>query len=288
MKTIAILAAAGLAGGAMGQLDGMNVGAGLPLVAVQDTATFFGDSSGADQGAPFGSELNALYGTISGGTLQLGMTGNLQANFNKMWIFIDGVAGGEQTLAGDNSDGGFGEINNLGFTFDNGFEPDHGLRFEVGDGFLGVNSFDLIDNTSASVFSAGGAGALPLTDATDGIVTVGWDNANGAGVTDADASGALTATQGWEINIDLGAFLGEVPSSVNVMAIVTNGEGTFASNQVLPGIGGGDNLGARAGGDFANNDFNGIAGDQFATIVPAPASAALLGLGGLAAVRRRR
>lgn len=288
MKTVAILAAAGLAGGAMGQLDGMNVGAGLPLVSVQDTATFFGDSSGADQGAPFGSELNALYGTISGGTLQLGMTGNLEGNFNKMWIFIDGVAGGEQTLAGDNNDGGFGEINNLGFTFDNGFEPDHGLRFEVGSGFFGVNAFDLIDNTASSVVSGGGPGDLPLTDGTDGVTTIGWDNSNGAGVDGSSAANALTATQGWEIEIDLAAFLGEVPSSVGVMAIVTSGDGGFASNQVLPGIGGGDNLGARTGGDFANKDFNGIAGDQFATIVPAPASAALLGLGGLAAARRRR
>lgn len=288
MKTVCALAIAGIAGSAMGQLDGMNVGAGLPLLAVQDTPTFFGDSSGADQGAPFGSELNAIYGTIEGGTLKLGITGNLEANFNKFWIFIDGVAGGEQTLAGDNSDGGFGEINNLGYTFDNGFEPDHGLRFELGGGFVGVNAFDLIDNSSSSVLAGGGTGDLPIVGASGSGVTVGWDNGNGAGVDGASAAGALTATQGWEIEIDLLAFLGEVPSSVGVSAIITNGGGDFTSNQVLGGIGGGDNLGARTGGDFANNDFNGIAGNQFVTVVPAPASAALLGLGGLVASRRRR
>ena len=286
MKTVAILAAAGVAVGAIGQLDGMHLGPGLPLVPVQVLATGFGDSAGGDQAAS-GSELNAMWGSISGGTLNLSISGNIEANFNKMWIFIDGVAGGEQTLAGDNVDGGFGEINNLGYTFDAGFEPDHGMRVEVGGGFFGIRAFDLIDNTGGDVWTGGGPGDLPLAGAAGGFgVTTGWDNSNGAGVTGADASGALTATMGWEFSIDLLTFLGEVPSSVKVMAIVTSGDGGFASNQVLPGVGGLGNLGGDAA--FANKDFNAIAGDQFAMIVPAPASAALLGLGGLAAARRRR
>ncbi|MEM8758317.1 MAG: hypothetical protein AAGF47_11110, partial [Planctomycetota bacterium] len=276
MKTLCAFSALAVAGSAMGQLDGQNIGAGLPLLSVQDTATQFGNSSGADQGSPFGSELNSLYGTISGGTLSFSIAGNLEANFNKVFVFIDGVAGGENTLLGDNVDGGFDEINNLGYTFDAGFEPDHGFRMEVGDGFFGVNSFDLIDNTGSTVVSGGGPGDLPLTDGTDGVTTVGWDNANPFGVTDTDASGALTGTTGWEFEVDLLSFLGEVPSEVRIMAVLTNADGGFTSNQVLPGVGGAGNLGGGV-------DFSAIAGEQFATIVPAPASAALLGLGGLAA-----
>ncbi|MGP1271999.1 MAG: PEP-CTERM sorting domain-containing protein [Phycisphaerales bacterium] len=286
MKMVCAMVAAGLAGSAMAQVDGLNLGAGLPLVATQDTPTGFGNAAGGVQ-ASGGSELNAMWGTISGGTLSLSVSGNIEANFNKVWFFFDAVAGGEQTLAGDNNDGGFNEINNLGFTFDSGFEPDHGMRVEVGGGFLGIRAFDLIDNTGGDVWTAGGPGDLPLVGAAGGFgVTTGWDNSNGAGVTDSDASGALTATTGWEFEIDMAAFFGEVPSSVKVMAIVTSGDGNFASNQVLPGVGGLGNLGGEAA--FANRDFNAIAGDQFATIVPAPASAALLGLGGLAAARRRR
>lgn len=286
MKAVVLVAAAGLAGGALGQIDGVGLGAGLPLLAVQDTATGFGNSAGGSQSAG-GSELNAMWGSISGGTLNLSVSGNIEANFNKVWFFFDAVAGGEQTLAGDNNDGGFGEINNLGFTFDSGFEPDHGIRVEVGGGFFGVRGFDLIDNNGGDIWTGGGPGDLPLASGVGGFgVTTGWDNSNGAGVTDSDASGALTATTGWEFSIDMATFFGELPSSVKVMAIVTSGDGSFASNQVLPGVGGLGNLGADAA--FANRDFNAIAGDQFATIVPAPASAALLGLGGLAAVRRRR
>ena len=72
-----------------------------------------------------------------------------------------------------------------------------------------------------------------------------------------------------------------MPSSVGVSVFISNDAGGFVSNQVLGGIGGADNLGNGI-------DFNNIDGDQFFTVVPAPASAALIGLGGLVATRRRR
>lgn len=284
MKTAVCGVIALIAGSAAAQpiLDGSLTDSvwGSPL-AVQDTATQFGNAAGGSQ-ASGGSELNAAYGYIDGGTLYLGLTGNLEANFNKMWIFIDAVAGGENVLAGDNVDGGFGEINNLNYTFDAGFEPDHGIRLEVGGGFLGIRGFDLIDNTGGDIWTAGGTGDLPLATGVGGFgVQTGWDNSNGLGVTDSDASGALTATTGVEFAIDMATFFGATPSSVKVMAVITSGDGGFTSNQVLGGVGGAGNLGG-------SPNFESIAGEQFFTVVPAPASVALLGLGGVAALRRRR
>jgi hypothetical protein len=280
IKSIAVLAL--IAAPAIAQ-DGMNVGGSL--LATQDTPTQFGNSTGT-QSSNGGSELNQLFGDISGGTLTLGITGNLEANFNKMWIFFDAVPGGENVLAGDNNDGGFNEINNMaGLTFDAGFEPDHGIRLEIGGGFLGIRGFDLIDNTGGDIWTTGGGPAdLPLATGLGGFgTTSGWDNSNSLGVTDSDASGAATATTGLEFSIDMTAFFGATPGSVGVSVFISNGDGGFLSNQVLPGIGG---LGNLAGGAGVN--FNNIPGNQFAVIVPEPATMALLGLGGLLVIRRRR
>lgn len=285
MKTAVCGVIALIAGSAAAQpiLDGSLTDSvwGSPL-AVQDTATQFGDATGGGQDSAGGSELNAAYGYIDGGILYLGLTGNLEGNFNKMWIFIDAVAGGENTLAGDNVDGGFNEINSLGYTFDAAFEPDHGIRLEVGGGFLGIRGFDLIDNTGGDIWTAGGTGDLPLSTGVGGFgVQTGWDNSNTLGVTGSDASGALSATTGIEFAIDMAAFFGATPGSVKVMAVISNDNGGFTSNQVLGGVGGANNLGGAP-------NFENIAGDQFFTVIPAPASVALLGLGGVAALRRRR
>ena len=286
MRTLAITAVLGLAGSALAMptFDGSITGAewGTPL-AVQDTPTGFGNATGGGQDSAGGGELNAAYGSISGGTLNFAITGNIEANFNKLWIFIDAVAGGESVLANDNTDGGFGEINNLaGTAFDAGFEPDHGIRVELGGGFLGVNGFDLIDNTASSIWSGAGTGDLPLVGAAGGLgTTVGWDNSNTLGVDGASAAGALTATTGFEFSIDMATFFGATPSEVRITAIYGNGDGGFLSNQVLGGIGGGGNLGG-------SPDFTAIAGDQFFTVVPAPGAAAFMGLAGFAGLRRRR
>ncbi|MEO0586620.1 MAG: PEP-CTERM sorting domain-containing protein [Planctomycetota bacterium] len=224
---------------------------GLTLLATQDAATGFGNSGGADQGAAFGSELNQLYAAIDGTNLTVSITGNLEANFNKFFLFFDGVAGGENVLAADNADGGFGEINSFeGLTFAEGATMDHGIRFEIGGTFHGVNTFDLIDNTAASAISGGGVPDLPLSAASGGPITAfGWDNSNALGVSDTDGTTAATATQGWEMQIDLLSMFGEVPTGVRMSAIITNGGGDFASNQTLPGQGDGA---ANLGGDYEN------------------------------------
>ncbi|MEO0515182.1 MAG: PEP-CTERM sorting domain-containing protein [Planctomycetota bacterium] len=285
-------ASVALAGGASAAitLDGQGIPSeGLALLATQSDPTTFGDAVGGGQDSAGGGELNQIFGGFDAmtGKIELGITGNVEGNFNKLWVFFDAVAGGENVLLNDNADGGFGEINNMaGLTFDAGFTADHGLRFEVGDGFFGVNRFDLIDNTGSSVVSGGGPGDLPLSDGNaGGDVVVGWDNSNVLGVDGASAAGAATATTGIELSIDVAALFGAAQSDVNIAVFYGNGDGSFISSQVLAPSATGDNLGTSSA-----IDFSGIAGNQFVTIsnVPEPASLALVALGGVAMLGRRR
>lgn len=293
-RFIAAGAALALATSAFAALDGINVqadaaAAALDLLAVQDSPTQFGNSTAGTQASPGGSELDLLYGGIEAGFLKLSITGNLESNYNKMWIFIDALSdAGENPLQPGNVDGGFNEIQNFtGMTFDDGFVPDHGLRLEVGDGFGGVRFFNLVDNTAGDVDTFGGFGSLPRGPIAGGFgVSYGWDNSNNLGVngTGDPAGDPMTADKGWEFVIDMSAAFGRVdPSNVKVLAFVTSGDGTFLSNQFLPGINNPNNLGGNPGGI----DFNNILGLQCATVpyVPEPASLLLLGLGAL--LRRR-
>src|SRR5580765_4347232 len=66
--------------------------------AVQGVQTGFGDAS--PPGSLGGSELDAAYAKVVGGRLYFTLTGNLEPNFNKLDVFIDSKAGGENTLSG--------------------------------------------------------------------------------------------------------------------------------------------------------------------------------------------
>ncbi|MEM6329628.1 MAG: hypothetical protein AAF790_05200 [Planctomycetota bacterium] len=261
-------------------IDGQNIlSEGLPLLAEQDSPTGFGDSTAGTQDSPGGSELNRLYAEIDGNTLTLAITGNLEGNFNKMFIFFDAVAGGETALLSDNVDGGFNEINNLAGLQFSGASMDHGLRLEIGSGFYGVNFFDLIDNSAFSVVSGGGPGDLPIANVGSGGITVGWDNSNATGVSDTAITDVGLADTGWEFEIDIMAAFGVDPRAINITAFVANGGGDFLSNQVLPGIGGGN------AGSPGQNNFGFV---QVAVPEPASATLAFALMLSAGAVRRRK
>jgi hypothetical protein len=292
-KTLCAVAVAGLAGSAFAAIDGTDFQNKYgQAVWVQNLGTGFGNNDNADTLDANGSELNALYAQISGGKLRLGYAGNLHG-FNKINIALDYQAGGQNQL------GGLANLGNLsGLTLDSGVAADAVLSFT--SGFGGSNSVEwyvdgsLADGTGG--FLGGGPAAGPRSVSLGGAaVTFFMNNSNVAGVAgfgDPFSSDPATVFTGLEVEIDLAA-LGYAGGAIKLASWINGASNDFMSNQVVGGLPDGTgNLGGDGNGNFTGNvsgiDFNQFAGDQFVTIIPAPGSMALLGLGGLAAARRRR
>lgn len=258
-----------LAGPVMAQptVDGSIAGDSYgPAVSVQAVQTQFGDNF---------SELDAAYCTQFGSRLYLVLTGNLENNFNKIEIFIDSKAGGENVLSGLPGNDGAGAM--TGLTFDAGFAADYHII--VRHGFFGGDRFDLdfaeLGTPSFSfygdVFGGTQEGAgLTGTGLNAQPIGVGFDNSNVGGVDGgtgaANQADALAVQTGLELSIDL-ADLGFVSGDIRVCAFVNNGDHNFASNQFLgplqPPQG---NLGGDGAGTFTGvQNFNlaNFAGDQF-------------------------
>jgi hypothetical protein len=169
-----------------------------PARAVQTTWTQFGNSTNGDTcGAVGGSELDAAYGYVSfDGKLHLMLTGNMEANFNKLDIFIDSVGGGQNELRGDNPDVDFNGLNRMGgsadavFTagdedFANGSEIDgvYGHVDEAG-GFLYLLVTGNIQSSCVSTSDVDASNAVPKmhifvdADADDGQNQILFNNPN--------------------------------------------------------------------------------------------------------------
>ena len=99
---------------AQGVLDGVAEKGYGPPIAVQNTQTQFGDSILGTIDYAGGSELDAIYAHVAGSMLHLVFTGNLESNFNKLEIFLDGVEGGQNQIRSDNPDVDFNGINRMG------------------------------------------------------------------------------------------------------------------------------------------------------------------------------
>jgi hypothetical protein len=303
LKLSAIAAAAAFAAPAFAApaVDGTKDALYGPAVSIQTVQTGFGDSGNPGGG----SELNAAYAHIAGGNLYLMLTGNLEGNFNKLNIFIDSVAGGENIITPSTTDGGNNPTNDgwaskhAGMTFDTGFAADYMVILRNGNG----SQFDIDFNSVGSagtVLSAGNvfsgstqgnnASALP-----NGI-GIGFSNVNIAGVTGgsaaADQAAALAVTTGVELAIPLAA-LGN-PSEIKISAMINGSNHDYLSNQFLGGLPAGQgNLGGDGAGGFNGTvgqiNLNNYAGNQFFTVVvPEPAALSLLAMPALALIRRRK
>ena len=280
-----------------GTLDG-SYGAAL---AVQTVQTQFGDNA---------SELNAGYALISGGFLHIMITGNIEANFNSVEIFLDSKAGGQGVF--NSSGNGFADNMN-GLVFDAGFTADYHLFARRGnDG--GNNKFDL-DFADLAAQTASGYFDILVGSGLEGTgstgtgpngapILVGYNNSNVAGVLGgtgaANQAAAAAVTTGLELRIAL-SDLDYIGGPINIMVGINNQDHNFWSNQFLSGLPtnmmngipmGTGNLGGDGNGTFNGTgavDFSNIAGSQYFTVVPAPGALALLVLGfpGFVSSRRR-
>jgi PEP-CTERM motif len=295
VSAVALLATAGTTQAVT--LDGSIAGDGYgSAVAVQTVQTNFGDNF---------SELDAAYAQVSGGVLYLTLTGNLESNFNKLNVFIDSVAGGENVLTKDANNGGTNPENDNwankhgGMTFDSGFAADYmvimrngGTQFDIDFATVtgGLGAFEATGDAFAGSTTGSNATALPIAG-----IGVAFDNSNVAGILGgtgaANAANAQAVLTGIELAIPLAAIGNPNLADIKVSAMVNGSNHDFLSNQILGGLPAGtDNLGGDGAGNFTGDlagiDLNNFAGNQYFAI-PEPASMALLGLGGLAMLRRR-
>jgi hypothetical protein len=296
MKTVlcatAVLAMTGSAMAGAGSINGSDFASkyGSPLW-VQNIGTAFGNNTDPSIDFANGSEINALYGSISGGMLFLGIAGNVETNFNKLNIILDFAAGGANTLPTD-----LPNLGNLGgLTFDTGFNADAVFSFTGGnDPIEWYVDGALIDGTGG--FLGGGPVMGPLTVQLGGAdVTFAQDNSNIGGVASLGEpfdSDPASVTTGVEMVIDLAAMGWDGVTPIKIAGWINGSGNDFMSNQVIGGLPDGTgNLGGDGNGNFIGNlsgiDFNNFAGLQY-VIIPSPGTVSLLGLAGLVAVRRRR
>ncbi len=265
-------------------------------VAQQGVNTGFGNSTSGDLQYANGSELDAAFAHTENGFTGLLFTGNLEANFNKIVIFIDDGSGlGQNTISGGADLPG--QYN--GFTFDAGFNATHYIIANGGGSPYGwyVNAGNLVSGDGGYVGGNDGqsGGVLSGGGYANSLIYSAIDNSNVAGVS-GDPSAALvdplTALSGMEFVIDL-SWLNLSGNTFRVTAFINGGGHDYASNQFLgslPAFSG--NLGGDGNGTYTGNlagiNLANIAGDQFFTVtVPAPGVLAMLGVAGLARSRRR-
>ncbi|MBU6412734.1 MAG: hypothetical protein KGS45_04615 [Planctomycetes bacterium] len=105
----------------------------------QTCRTGFGNSDTGSTTNANGSEIDGLYAVVVGNDLYVMITGNMESNFNKLSLLIDSIAGGQNTMAGDNPDVDFNGLNRLGtgnegpgLTFDTGFAADYFINMTNG------------------------------------------------------------------------------------------------------------------------------------------------------------
>ncbi|MCH2059957.1 MAG: hypothetical protein MK183_04965 [Verrucomicrobiales bacterium] len=268
----------GLSGHAI-EVDGSREAQYGQALAIQQVQTGFGDP---------GSELDAAYALIAEDRLFLMLTGNLEANFNKLAVFIDSVEGGQNRILGNenpNNDNWAEKFD--GFTFDTGFAADYLLIVRHGFGgtkldldFAGIgagNTGALVGSFNPSALGTSGPFAASLG------INLGFNNSNSAGVGSsqgqaADSTAAANVLTGVELEIPL-ALIGNPGGDIRVCAMI-NGHGhDYLSNQFLGAMPTGTtNLGTDGWGNFIGGsslggiDLNNYAGDQF-FIIPGPEGA---------------
>lgn len=263
-------------------------------LATQTVTSGFGDAGGNNDSAG-GSELDAAYGSIQGGNLDLFLAGNLENNGNHLNVFISGGAAGQSTLSLP-ATGSMQAMN--GSQFSPGFQATY--AFDANN-YGGTWYNEEYNYAGAGALSGGYVGALGETStgiaagSTGGFVTLGINNNNastmgnyGSPGSAYPSSAALAVTTGIEMSIPL-SQIGYTGGAIEVLADINGGGGSpdnYLANQFLPGLPvGTGNLGP---GGF---NFSATPGEFFTVTpatVPEPSTLGLLGISALTFWRCRR
>jgi hypothetical protein len=278
------------AAGSIPIADGTMDAAYGPSAAIQNNSTSFGDNDQDHPGLANGSEIDGGVAIIEGGSLFIHLGGNIESNYNKIEVFIDGRDGGQNKILGINPDISLNALQRMGddgsgngLTFDADFEADLYLSITCGDNGLDTGIVSYIDyaelRTAGNGF--GGYAGSGSTYVLDGVpiyepsvgdygIGVAINNFNGGGVisgdgTDCGAPDGVVVTTGIEIEIPLYLidwdFEGLPFDSVKICAFVNSADHGYVSNQVIGGLGGSANL-----GEPRSVDFSLIDGNQYFTI----------------------
>ena len=289
------LSGIGLAG-VTGDLNTTSVSYG-PALATQTINTGFGDSNytGSPNGPDAnGSELDAAYGVVSGGNLNLFLAGNFENNGNHVNVFIADGRPGQSVL-----NTSVGPINSMnGSVFSPGFSATYVLDSNDYQGTMYTDVADLFNNNGGYQGAVGLSAGIGNGTLSNGIL-LGLNNSNtagvnGAGGTATNPADADAVTTGLELAIPLSLLGNPAPGSdILVMADINGGGNGYLSNQFLPGlpvgtgnVGGGGPFTGPSSGAF---NFGATPGEYFAVTVPEPTSMCLIGGAAmLLCVRRRK
>ena len=227
----------------------VNYGANVPgtgALATQTINTSFGDSNytGTPNGPDAnGSELDAAYGVVQNGNLDLFFAGNYENNGNHLAVFIDdgamsgGSPSGQNTL---NISSGWTAAGMNNSVFSSGFYADLLLDANDYQGQMYVDQYNLNPTGSTNSYLGSVSLTAGIGHGSLGGIGFGLNNSNTAGVTGDVNGGAATASDaqavgtGIEISIPMSA-LGN-PTNIKVLAAVNGGNDAFMSNQFLPGL----------------------------------------------------
>ncbi|MBL1217473.1 MAG: hypothetical protein D8M59_08255 [Planctomycetes bacterium] len=254
---------------------------GAPLWVNDTNPTGFGNNLDPSVGCADGSEIDALYAVIADNGLgdmwlYIGITGNLESNFNKLELFIDTTEGvGQNILPAINPDVDFGALQRMG---DDG--SGNGLAF---DALFTANAYFTMTNGNCDGeftevyanfadldnqlgyylgMTSNGIGFLEGGDNPFGIEAT-IDNSNIDGIDDlvADYSAALAVTTGIEIAIPMAA-LGDPTDDLLLCAFINGGGHDWISSQVVGGgLWGADNL-----AEPRTTNFAALYGNQYVTV----------------------
>ena len=185
-------------------LDG-TLDAGYTAGCAQVAPTQFGNSNISQTTWANGSEIDGIYYFSDGTNLYIMLTGNLETNYNKLEVFVDATAGGQNTLRDNNSGIDYGGLlRQTGLTFDSDFTADYWFSLTNGYDGVGYASYiNFADLPTAGNGTDGFAGGPGSTHTAGNGVAFAINNINSAGVDAGSAAGASSVTTGMEIKIPL-------------------------------------------------------------------------------------